>query len=64
MAPIFEAVRLGIRVCGAVQRNLYYRNRLFLREGYIMTNGEIGLTYLIATIVAFVVASMMMKKGS
>jgi len=29
-----------------------------------MTDGEIGLTYLIATIVAFVVASMMMKKGS
>jgi hypothetical protein len=29
-----------------------------------MTTGEIGLTYLIATIVAFVAASMMMKKGS
>ena len=29
-----------------------------------MTDGEIGLTYLIVTIVTIVVASMMMKKGS
>lgn len=29
-----------------------------------MTDGEIGLTYLIVTIVTVVVASMMMKKGS
>ena len=29
-----------------------------------MSNGEIGLTYLIATVVAFFVASMMMKRGS
>lgn len=29
-----------------------------------MTDGEIGLTYLIVTIVAFFVASLMMKKGS
>jgi hypothetical protein len=29
-----------------------------------MTDGEIGLTYLIVAIVTVVVASMMMKKGS
>jgi hypothetical protein len=29
-----------------------------------MTTGEIGLTYLIVAIVAFVAASLMMKKGS
>ena len=29
-----------------------------------MTTGEIGLTYLIVAIVAFFVASLMMKKGS
>ena len=36
----------------------------FPEGGKTMTTGEIGLTYLIATIVAFVAASMMMKKGS
>lgn len=29
-----------------------------------MSDGAILLTYIIATVVAFVVASMMMKKGS
>jgi hypothetical protein len=29
----------------------------------LMTDGEIGLTYLIVVIVTIVIASMMMKKG-
>jgi hypothetical protein len=34
-----------------------------IKEEVFMSDGEIGLAYVIVTIVSFVIASMMMKKG-